>query len=257
MDIAPVMLQFPTIDTIHGTISKFSLIPVLRNGSRVCSCLLLAYYVNDCLLAALPPPSPMEEEESPSTIDVETTFFNSLKLLEISARREVNNNLILPQLSQITESFSKNLGLKRQGFRATQDLEDFKLLFKHITTKYRERYKKHLLEALRLNLLVDDEVIRRTLSSSFNAAQWIKKYKENTQVEGNLFAQTLVYLEIYYQCPGYFQRLKRRINRNSEELKIERADACRWILTNLGFPDCYTELHSQFVYNCYQKLINQ
>ena len=46
--------------------------------------------------------------------------------------------------------------------------------------------------------------------------------KENTEVEGNLFDQTLVYLEIYYQCPGYFQRLKRWINRNSEELKTER-----------------------------------
>jgi len=255
MDITPVMLQFPTIDTIHGTLSKFSLIPTLRNGSRVCSCLLLAYYINDYLLVALPPPSPIEEEESPSTIDVETAFFNSLKLLEISARREVNKNLIFPQLSQIAEAFSKNSDLKRQGFRATQDLEDFKILFKHITAKYRKRYEKHLVEALRLSLLVDDKVIRGTLFGSLNAAQWIEKYKENTEVEGNLFAQTLVYLEIYYQCPGYFQRLKRRINQNAEDLKTERADVCRWILTNLGFPDCYTEHHSQFVYDCYQKLI--
>ncbi len=254
MDITPVVLQFPTIESIYGTISKFSVIPTLRNTSRISSCLLLAYYVNDYLLAALPPPQREEEAPSP-TVDVETTFFHILKLLEISAKRDVPKTLILPQLSQITNSLSKSPDLKKQGFRATQHLSDFKILFRHITTKYRKMYEKYLVEALKLNLLVDDEIIRRTLIGCSNSSQWINEYKKVTKTEGHLFAHTHQYLEIYYQCPGFFQRLKRRINQDSEALKIEKAEACRWILYNLEYPDCYIEAHSRFVHDCYQKLV--
>lgn len=254
MDISPVMLQFPTLETVYGTISKFSVIPTLKNASRISACLLLAYYINDYLLAALPPPQ--REEEAPlPTVDIETTFFHTLKLLEISAKREVPRSLILPQLSQITDSFSNDPDLKKQGFRATQDLDDFKILFRHITTRYRERYEKYLVEALKLNLLVDDEVIRRTLIGCSNSSQWIKEYKRITETEGHLFAHTHQYLEIYYQCPGFFQRLKRRINQDSEALRREKAEACRWILNTLEYPDCYIEEHSRFVYDCYQKLV--
>ena len=249
-----MMLQFPTLETVYGTISKFSVIPTLKNASRISACLLLAYYINDYLLAALPPPQ--REEEAPlPTVDIETTFFHTLKLLEISAKREVPRSLILPQLSQITDSFSNDPDLKKQGFRATQDLDDFKILFRHITTRYRERYEKYLVEALKLNLLVDDEVIRRTLIGCSNSSQWIKEYKRITETEGHLFAHTHQYLEIYYQCPGFFQRLKRRINQDSEALRREKAEACRWILNTLEYPDCYIEEHSRFVYDCYQKLV--
>ena len=249
-----MMLQFPTLETVYGTISKFSVIPTLKNASRISACLLLAYYINDYLFAALPPPQ--REEEAPlPTVDIETTFFHTLKLLEISAKREVPRSLILPQLSQITDSFSNDPDLKKQGFKATQDLDDFKILFRHITTRYRERYEKYLVEALKLNLLVDDEVIRRTLIGCSNSSQWIKEYKRITETEGHLFAHTHQYLEIYYQCPGFFQRLKRRINQDSEALRREKAEACRWILNTLEYPDCYIEEHSRFVYDCYQKLV--
>jgi len=256
MDITPVVLQFPTIESIYGAVSKFSVIPTLRNASRISSCLLLAYYVNDYLLTALPPPQREKDVPSPP-VDVETSFFSLLKLLEISAKREVPKTLILPQLSQITHFLSQNRDLKRKGFRATQDLSDFKILFRHLTTRYEKSYKRHLIEALRLNLLADEEAIRKTLVGCSNSSKWIKEYKKNSKVEGHLFEHTHQYLEIYYQCPGFFQRLKRRINQDSEALRAEKADACRWILYNLEYPDCYSEEHCRFIYNCYQKLVER
>ena len=63
MEVSPVMLQFPTIETVYGAISKFSVIPALRNASRLSSCLLLAYYVNSCVSVPLPLPPPREEDE--------------------------------------------------------------------------------------------------------------------------------------------------------------------------------------------------
>ena len=255
MDICPVLLQFPTVETVYGTISKFSVIPALRNASRVSSCLLLAYYVNNCISVPLPLLPSREEDETHPKVDVETSFFTFLRLLEISANKEVPKSLILPRLSQITASFSNNPDLKKQGFRATQDLTDFKILFRHITTVHRKRYEEHLVEALRLNLLVDEDVIRRTLLGCTDSSQWIEKYKKSAEDKGNLFLQIYAYLEIYYQCPGYFQRLKRRINQDSKILRTERSEACRWILSNLQYPDCYIEEHSRFVHKCYQKLI--
>lgn len=254
MEISPIMLQFPTIETVYGAISKFSMIPALRNASRLSSCLLLAYYINDYLLAALPPPQ--REEEAPlPTVDIETTFFHTLKLLEISAKREVPRSLILPQLSQITDSFSNDPDLKKQGFKATHDLADFKILFRHITTVHRKRYEEYLVKALRFNLLLDNDIIRKTLIGCPHSTQWIEKYKKSAEATGNLFLQTHAYLEIYYQCPAYFQRLKRRINQDSTALKRERSEVCRWILSNLQYPDCYIEEHRRFVHDCYQKLI--
>ncbi|QVL54871.1 MAG: hypothetical protein KFB95_06010 [Simkaniaceae bacterium] len=255
MEVSPVMLQFPTIETVYGAISKFSVIPALRNASRLSSCLLLAYYVNSCVSVPLPLPPPREEDEPHPKVDIETSFFTFLKLLEISAKREVPQSLIFPGLSQITASFSNNPDLKKQGFKATHDLADFKILFRHITTVHRKRYEEYLVKALRFNLLLDDDVIRKTLISCPNSTQWIEKYKKSAEATGNLFLQTHTYLEIYYQCPAYFQRLKRRINQDSTALKTERSEVCRWILSNLQYPDCYIEEHRRFVHDCYQKLI--
>ena len=113
MEVSPVMLQFPTIETVYGAISKFSVIPALRNASRLSSCLLLAYYVNSCVSVPLPLPPPREEDEPHPKVDIETSFFTFLKLLEISAKREVPQSLIFPGLSQITASFSNNPDLKK------------------------------------------------------------------------------------------------------------------------------------------------
>jgi hypothetical protein len=205
-------------------------------------------------LTALPPPE--TEEEPPSLIvDIEKKFFNTLKLLEVSSKREVPKTLILTHLSQLTHSLSQNSDLKRQGFRGTQDLSDFKILFRYLTTKYRETYRKHLVEALRSNLLVDAAIIRESLIGCSNSSQWIKEYKRVTELKGHLFARTHQYLEIYYQCPGYFQRLKRRINQDSENLRTEKAEAFRWILHNLEYPSSYIGEHRRFICKCYQKLV--